>query len=143
MKKTDINIAKELLGQNDRVCVIVKNGEVLFSSSQKGIQPFFDALETCSKIEYLSSSIADRVIGKAAVMLAAYLGVHEIYTPLASQHAIDAAHKLGLTLDADKIVPYIINRTQDGMCPMESAVLNIDEPKDAFDILSFKLQTIK
>lgn len=142
MKKTDINIAKELLGQNDRVCVIVKNGKVLFSSSKKGIQPFFDALELRSKNEYLDCRIADRVIGKAALLLAAYLGAKEIYTPLASQHAINASLNLNLNLIYDENVAFIINRTRDGMCPMEKAVLNMNDPKEAFMALKKKLERL-
>ena len=143
MKKTDITIAKSILGKDGIVFVIVKDGEVLFSSSKKGIQPFFDALEEHTREKYSVCSIADRVIGKAAFMLAAYLGAQHIYTPLASQHAIDAALGLNLDLAVDKVVPYIINRTKDGMCPMETAVLNILDPEEAFEVLKITVEKLK
>ncbi|MCF7833100.1 MAG: DUF1893 domain-containing protein [Candidatus Marinimicrobia bacterium] len=143
MKKSDIQIAKNLLGQNNFVCVIVKNGEILFSSSKKGIQPFFDALARHDREKYQGCSIADRVIGKAALMLAAYLGAKEVYSPLASQHAIDVSCDLSLNLEAEKVVPYIINRTNDGMCPMEKAVLDIIDPEKAYETLENKLQELK
>ncbi len=139
MKITDIQIAKSFLGKNGIVFVIVKDGGVLFSSSKKGIQPFFDALAQHDRDEFINCSIADRVIGKAALMLAAYLGAKHIYTPLASQHAVEAALNLSLDLIPDNVVPYIINRTKDGMCPMETAVLNISDPKKAFNVLKNKL----
>jgi len=143
MKKSDILIAKEQLEQNDIVIAMVKDGKLLFSSKKKGIQPFFDALEQRKKEEYIGCSIADRVIGKAALMLAAYIGAKEVYTPLASQHALDAALKLDLDLETDKVVPFIINRTQDGMCPMEKTVLDIFDPKKAYEALENKLQKLK
>ena len=143
MKKTDIQLAISLLGKEGIVFAIVKDGEVLFTSVKKGIQPFFDALELNEKGEYIGCSIADRVIGKAALMLAAYLGAKEISTPLASQHAVDAALDLDLDLNAEKVVPYIINRTQDGMCPMEKAVLGISNPENAYQTLTLTLQKLK
>jgi hypothetical protein len=142
MKKNDIQIAKDLLGNDDIVFVIVKDGEVLFSSSKKGIQPFFDALEKHPREMYSDCSIADRVIGKAAFMLAAYLGTKHIYTPLASQHAVEAALGLSLDLIPDNVVPYIINRTKDGMCPMERTVLNISDPEEAFEALKITVEKL-
>ncbi len=142
MKKTDITIAKSILGKDGIVFVIVKDGEVLFSSSKKGIQPFFDALEEHTREKYSGCSIADRVIGKAALMLAAYLGAKHIYTPLASQHAMDASLNLSLDLIPDNVVPYIINRTQDGMCPMERTVLNILDPEKAFEALKITVEKL-
>jgi len=143
MKITDIQIAKDYLGKNDIVFVIVKNGDILFSSSKKGIQPFFDALEKHAREKYRGCSIADRVVGKAALMLAAYLGAREVYTPLASQHALNAALNLNLNLINDESTAFIINRTQDGMCPMEKAVLNIDDPEIAYKVLMTTLQNLK
>lgn len=139
MKNHDIALAKSYLGKNDLVFIIVKDEKVIFSSSKKGVQPFFDALEARSINEYLGCSIADKVIGKAALMLAAYLGAKAIYTPLASQYAVDAGQVLTLDLMADTIVPYIINRQGDGMCPMEETVLNILDPKEAYIALTQKL----
>lgn len=140
MERTDIQIAKELLNKEDIVITMVKNGEVLFSSNKKGIRPFFEALEKFPRDVFSRCSIADRVIGKAALMLAAYLGAKDIYTPLASQHALSSALSLKLHLNAQITVPFIINRTGDGMCPMEKTVLNINDPEKAFDALKNKLQ---
>ncbi|MEA2077359.1 MAG: DUF1893 domain-containing protein [Candidatus Marinimicrobia bacterium] len=85
-------------------------------------------------------SIADRVIGKAALMLAVYFGAKDVYTPLASKYAMDAALDLDLDLEAEEVVPYIINRTKDGMCPMEKAVLEISDPIEAFETLKITME---
>ncbi len=143
MDKSDIQIAKNLLGREGAVFVIVKNGKVLFTSSKKGIQPFFDALEQYPREIFAGCSIADRVVGKAALMLAAYIKAKEVYTPLASQHAIDASFNLNLNLMFDKSTAFIINRTQDGMCPMEEAVLNVNDREKAFTVLSEKLNSLR
>lgn len=143
MKNPDILIAKEQLEQPSIVIAIVKDSEILFTSKNKGIQPFFEALEKIPLERFRGCSIADRVVGKAALMLAAYIGAKQIFTPLVSQHAIDAALNLNLDLAYNKRADFIINRSQDGMCPMEKAVLDIDDPNKAFNILKHTLQKLK
>ena len=142
MKRKDIQIAKKLLGKDDTVFVIIKDSKLLFSSSKKGIQPFFDALKEYDLLEFSGCSIADRVIGKAALLMAIYLGAMAIYTPLASQHALDAAKQFDVEFTADKIVPYIINWTNDGMCPMERTVLNISDPVEAYVALKITIKNL-
>ena len=128
--------------QDQVVMAIVKEGKILFTSSKKGIQPLFDALETYPREIFSGCSIADRVVGKAALMLAAYIGAKQVYTPLASQHAIKASLDLNLDLIYDKSTPFIINRTQNGMCPMEETVLNESDPEKAFRLLKKKLDNL-
>lgn len=140
MNMSDIQIAKSLLNFKGAVLVIVKNGKVLFTSSKNGIQPFFDALSEYPRNTFSGCSIADRVTGKAALMLAVYLGAKNIYTPLASEHAQNAALKLKFNLIFEKSTAFIKNRTQDGMCPMEKTVLAIDEPEEAYLALKNKLK---
>ncbi len=139
MRHTNITLAKSFLGKDNCVFVIAKDGDIIFRSFKKGIQPFFDALEVHPRDFYTDCSIADRVIGKAALMLAAYLGAKEVYTPLASQHAVSSAKKLNLDLHTMETVPYIINRSGDGMCPMENAVIEVENVEIAFEILKSKL----
>ena len=141
VEKTDLKIAKSMLGTDGIVFVAVKNTKVLFTSSKRGIQAFFDALNACGET-LQDCSIADKVIGKAALLLACHMGAAKAYTPLASQHAVDTAAGQNIRLEYDRCVPYIINRNNDGMCPMEHAVRNIENPTEAFHILTETLQTL-
>jgi hypothetical protein len=144
MENPDILIAKEQLEQLHIVIAIVKDGEILFTSTKKGIQPFFDVLTDHPRDIFAGCSIADRVVGKAALMLADYLGAKQVFSPLASEHAqtYAKASKGRIELKAERIVDHIINRTHDGMCPMEKAVLDIDDPEEAFEALNNKLQEL-
>jgi hypothetical protein len=84
-------------------------------------------------------------VGKAALMLADYLAAKQVFSPLASEHAKAYAKRSEgrIELTADNIVDHIINRTQDGMCPMENAVLDIDDPNEAYNILKHTLHKLK
>ena len=71
----------------------------------------------------------DRVIGRAAAAICAYAGASEVHTPLAAEGAGGILSLSGGRLFADLSVPTILNRTKSGLCPMEDAVKDMDEPE--------------
>jgi hypothetical protein len=79
--------------------------------------------------------IADKVIGKAAALLMVYAGVKEVFTPTISDPAVEVFEKHNVKITYDKVVERIINRTGDGLCPMESLCLNVENPEEAFDLI--------
>lgn len=125
----DIELAKSLLDKKNQAIVIVKEGRVIFSSDGKGIKPIYTALNEF-KDELRGSSIADKVVGKAAAMICAYADIKELDTKLISENAISVLENTSIIYNYEKSVPYIKNRDQSGMCPVETLSLkvnNIDE----------------
>lgn len=125
----DIELAKSLLDSKKLAIVIVKEGQVIFSSDGKGIKPIYTALNEL-KYELKGSSIADKVVGKAAAMICEYAGIKELSTKLISENAISVLENTSIIYNYEKSVPYIKNRDQSGMCPVETLSLkvsNIDE----------------
>ena len=41
-----------------------------------------------------------------------------------------------------KLVPQILNRHKDGLCPMEETVAHTDNPKKAVELLKQKMETL-
>ena len=80
--------------------------------------------------------MADKVIGKAAALLMIYGSVKEVYTPTISAPAIEVFLNHNITLHYDKVVDRIINRKGDGLCPMESLCINVDNPEEAFRLMN-------
>lgn len=111
------------------------NGEKEFVSTLLGIAPVLSLIKNTPET-LKGASVADKVIGKAAAMLMVYGGVSEIYADVVSEHALPVLERSGITLQYDKVVPYIINRAGTGMCPMEKKVLLIDDPEECFKVLS-------
>ena len=72
--------------------------------------------------------LVDKVIGKAALLLSSLIGIQDIYTPLASSVAMDSASLHNVSLYAESVVPFIKNRDNTGMCPLEQSVIGIDDP---------------
>jgi hypothetical protein len=125
----DIELARSLLDSEKQSIVIVKEGRVIFSSDGKGIKPLYTALKEL-KSELRGSSVADKVVGKAAAMICDYAGIKELSTKLISENAINALENTYIIYNYEKCVPYIKNRDQSGMCPVETLSLkvnNIDE----------------
>lgn len=128
--KTAINILKE----QQKSCVILNiNGEIR-TSEAIGIKPLMEELRI-NKQAFTECVIADKVIGKAAALMA-YLGNAEaVYGTIMSENAEEFLMNVGLEYEYGELVPYIENRTKDGRCPMEETVLEINDPNEAFEAL--------
>lgn len=121
----DIKLAKNILDNEKKTIVIVKGGQVIFQSDGRGIRPLYTALKEL-KDELKGSSVADKVIGKAAAMIYKYAAIKELSTKLISEEAIDMLKNTSIMYEYEKSVPYIKNIDQSSLCPVENLSLNID-----------------
>lgn len=129
MKLSDYS---ELLKTLNKTCIIFDKDNIVFESTDKGIKPLMQFKKLCYEGEKLI--LADRIIGKGAAMMADLLNIEEIYTPIISEGARKYLEQnSNIDVFYDKEVPYIINRAKDGMCPIENAVLDLDDKHEAFD----------
>jgi len=88
-------------------------------------------------------SAADKIAGKAAAMLFALAGVKEVYACIMSEQAVEVFLKYGVLYSCDTLVPTIVNRAGTGLCPMEQAVKDIEEPSDALDAIKRALEFLR
>ena len=121
--------AKSLLHTSASTIAVVSNGEV-FTSHERGVKPLLHLLSE-RKGFLKGSSVADKVIGKAAALLMVLGEIKEVHTLIISEQAIKVFEKYNIPCFYDKKVDRIVNRTGDGLCPMESLCLNIDNPQEA------------
>ena len=106
----------KILHEGNYSCVIKNTG--LRTFSQRGIADLFGLLQY--EPEFLKgSSVADKVIGKAAAAIMISGKVKELYANVISQAAIDLLEKSEIKISFGKIVPFIENRDKTGWCPME------------------------
>ncbi len=87
--------------------------------------------------------VCDRVVGKAAALLMVSLGAKDVYAALLSRPAFECFEKHGVNILYGTLTPAIINRTKDGICPMEKAVLGIEDPKEAYAVLKRTLEDMR
>lgn len=124
--------AIKLLHDTEATFVYVGRDEVI-TSDLTGIKRL---LALADENRNLSEGFAaDRIVGKAAAMLMLLCGVQSIYADTLSKPAYDVFSAHGVKVLFRKLVPVIINRRGDGLCPMEKAVLDIDDPEKAYETL--------
>ena len=138
---TDISEKAKALLHKENYSIVIMNGDT-YTSTKKGIAPLMDIL--ADNPSFLkNATVADKVIGRAAALLMIYGGVKEVYSDVISTHALDIFKSNDILVEYGECVPYIINRTKDGMCPMESAVLDVTEPQEAYEVLKNKLNEMR
>ncbi len=130
---TDLELARQELEKSGAACIVAREGKTQ-SSWEKGVKPLIDWLGQGEKV-FAGACVADKVVGKAAALLFIYGGVSRVHAQVISDHAAKAFQEHGVPYTFQEKVPYIINRTRTGMCPMEQKVLDICDPGEAYTIL--------
>ena len=125
----DLELAKTILREQGKVLALVKDGYVLGTGERQGVA---DLLSLASQLgaQTQGAALADRVVGKAAAMIARSMGISAIYARLASETARQALGQ-DIPLEYEQLVPLILNRKGDGPCPLEKLVMTIDDPRQA------------
>lgn len=135
---TDIERAREGLAGNT-VC-LVKGGEV-YKSDRRGIAPLLRFI--ASGTDFTGFSVADKIVGRAAALLYAYMGVTEVYAEVLSRAAQKALIDNKIAYGYGTLTDRIVNRSGDGLCPMEEAVMTITDPSEALEALKMKLKSLQ
>ncbi len=121
----DLEKAKAYLEKENCTCVLCKE-DSLYHSRHRGVRPLLDFLD--SGIDFSGFSAADRVVGKATAYLYCLLGVRSVHAGVLSDAAAKVLSNAGIPFSCQTQVPAIRNRTNTGLCPMESATKDIDDP---------------
>ena len=129
---TDLEKARALLRQTGATCVLCR-GDTTISDTRRGIRPLLELLD--SGKDFSDYAAADKVVGKAAAHIYCLLGIRQLYAGTVSQPALDLLTENGVDICWENPVPAIQNRTQTGLCPMESAVWNISGHAEAVQAL--------
>ena len=120
--------AKEILEKGGHSCVFVSEKETLISD-ERGVKPLLGLLS--DKKDMSSFSAADKIVGRAAAFLYVLLGVKEVYAEVLSKKAKPVFERYGITVFSGTETDEIINRDKTGICPMEKAVENTENPEEA------------
>jgi iron complex outermembrane receptor protein len=70
------------------------------------------------------------VVGKGAAALMVLGGVKHVYTDVISTPALDLFKTYGVEVAFSVVTDRIVNRTKDGLCPVETLCLDLDSPAD-------------
>jgi len=130
----DINLARVILSSEDFSIVIIRDGKILSHKKGDGIKPILKIIEELGD-EIKGTVVGDRILGKASAFLCSYSKVKGVYSPQATKTAIAILIIGGIPCQADEMIPFIKNRTGDGLCPFEKMLQNVETPEEAYKIL--------
>ncbi len=119
--------------------LVYSGGELVFSSDKNGIMPLMDAIDAIDGEERRELITADRIVGKAAVLLNVYLGAREVHALLMSTGAKELLLGRG--------IPFVFREETDAIkmkdgvifCPFERMVQDISDPEEAYAKIRAKL----
>ena len=135
------NKVTERLKEGGYSFVLYKDGE--WSTSEKrGIAPIMELLRENKEL-LKGAYVADKVIGKAAALLLIEGGISYLHTQVISEHAIEVLRMSNIEFEYQSLVPYIVNRAGDGMCPMEETVLEVTDSTKAYKLLQEKIKKMQ
>ncbi|MBQ1325026.1 MAG: DUF1893 domain-containing protein [Solobacterium sp.] len=123
----NIDVCREILHNEQLTCVIADENEVLLRRSGKGILPMLEVLDLYEEQNCRPLYQADKIIGKAAIIIAAHCGIREIYTDVISRTALEIARRKGIRIEYGQMVEMILNPSKQVEGPFEAALHNIDE----------------
>ncbi len=111
-------------------CTVIKDN-ITYRSTLSGIRPLMNWLT--SQPEILENSyVIDKVVGKASALLLTYGKAQKIHGLTMSKAGHEILERYGIEHSWDVMVDYIQNMDHTDMCPMEKKVINIDDPKEAY-----------
>ena len=137
----NLKLLQEKLNKENYTLIADKNGEY-YTSYSRGIAPILDPMKDDQSF-FKGAIVVDKVIGKATAMLLILSGVEFIYAYVLSQKAMEILEQYHVPFEYRKLVDYIENRDQTGMCPMEATVYDINDLNEAFEALILKPQALQ
>lgn len=119
---------------NGRHSCVIANGNNIRTFNQKGIKDLYHLLK--EEPSYLrGASIADKVVGKAAAALMILGGVKEVFADVIGLSALAFLRHADIDVTFTQVVPYIINRNNTGMCPLEQMSISKNSPTEILEII--------
>lgn len=132
--QADLNLAKQRLSQKNLSLVITKNGRVLFETESHGISGLLKAIKQLQD-NMAGSSVADRIVGRAAALLLVYSGVVAVFAVTASEGGIEVLKNNHVFQEFGRRVPRILDSKRVDVCPFERLVAGFSDPKEAYEEL--------
>jgi hypothetical protein len=136
----DLEIARTRLKERSLSLVIVKDGKIIFETKSSGLMGLLQAINLLSK-ELVESSVADKVIGRAATLLLVYSRVSAVFAVTISEKGIEVLEDNDLPYQFENCVPIILNSKGDDMCPFEKIAIALTNPAEAYLKLKSLIKT--
>ena len=116
-----------------RYSLIINNKE-LHAYTGRGISDLYKIYNQDKELLH-GASVADKIVGKGAAALMALGYVSEVITDVVSSSALSLLVVRGISVSFQKVVPNIINRKGDGICPVEERCMECRTPEECLPFI--------
>jgi len=127
----DLEIAKKCLQEEDLTLSVVKDAQVLFKTSSRGISGFLSAIQKLGE-RLRGASVADKIVGKAIALLCLYARIERVYGAVMSREAKKLFQENKIHSESEKLVESIQGNCKSATCPFEGLALGITDPEEAY-----------
>lgn len=131
---------RQTLQDGGYTCVALV-GEERFTSRERGVKPLLDFLN--SGRSFKGSLAADKTVGAGAAHLYVLLGTSVLWANVISESALAVLKNNNIEVYYSELVPHIINRKGDGVCPIETAVKNAKSSAEAHRLIIDSLEKLQ
>ncbi|MGI6574414.1 MAG: DUF1893 domain-containing protein [bacterium] len=125
----DLILAARYIKEGKCSLVMIKEGIVTATKTGRGIRPLLELWE--EQGSFKKFTLGDKVIGKAAALLAINGEAAGVYAHLISEPALSILSQYQVQVKYEQITKMIINRKGTDSCPMEKLAITIDRPEEA------------
>jgi len=139
---TDLLFARQILQAEKLGFALVRDGREIARGSASSTHELLAAVDRLGA-QARGASLADKVVGKAVALIAAHAGIVEVDGGLMSRSAVPVLDAHRISWRADTMVPGIMNRRNDGLCPLEQLTQPFDEPAAAVAALRKFFSTVR
>jgi hypothetical protein len=136
----DLEIARIRLKDGDFSLVIVKNGKIIFETKSSGLRGFLHAIKLLDK-ELAKSSVADKIMGRAAALLSVYSCVTAVFAVTISEEGIKVLEDNNIPYQYENCVPNILNSRGEDLCPFEKLTMSFTNSAEAYSKLKSLIKT--
>lgn len=127
----DMKYARDRLVEKGLALCFVKDEQVIFETSSRGISGFLRAIEEFDE-QLRGASAADKVVGKAVALLCVYTGIRAVYASVVSRKAKELFEEKNVKVEWSELVEDILNDCEPGTCPFEKLASSIEDPAEAY-----------
>ena len=131
---TDVDQARQLLDADKLAFVLVKDGKVVATGDDYGVRELLAAVDQLGPLAR-GASLADKIVGKAVALIVVHAGISAVETRVASESAVRLLERHGIPLHTSSVVPQILNRRNDGPCPMEKVTTPFEDARLGLEAL--------
>lgn len=125
---------RELLLESGCSLVLWNNGNAT-EFHGRGVSDLYRLLNTSPAL-LAGAAVADKVVGKGAAALMGAGGVAAVYAHTISRPALEMLAQAHIPVTYGKVVPNIINRRGDDICPVEKLCARCATPAECLPLIS-------